>query len=227
MLSEKRIAIIFRVVDATLLGIFNFIRFLARFLPPSALVAMADCIGYILYYTRPGAREHLLPTLSEALPDVTDEGKRRNIARKAFGAPFRTMLDFILLERHGDRIMERLVLDQELLEAFDRARAAGTGAIAFAPHLGGIGINHCLFARVGRSYTAMATAPQDSPVPRYLTALVELATNLGCDPENPAIWPGNDTVNEMHELLGKGLRNVVYLKGGAPALKQYLARGRQ
>jgi lauroyl/myristoyl acyltransferase len=204
LLLEKMTTRIFGAVDATLLGIFNLFRFLARFLPPSLLVAIANLIGYALYYARREARESLLPTLHEALPEVTEERARRQIARKAFGAPFRTMLDFILLERHGDRIMARLTLDEGLIEAFDRARVKGTGAIVLAPHMGAIGINHCLFARVGRAYTAVAMPPHDTPIPRYLGALVELASQLGCDPECPVFWTGIDTVNKVHEHLGKG-----------------------
>jgi lauroyl/myristoyl acyltransferase len=204
MIPEKRISLFFRFMDATLLGIFRLVHFLSRFTPPAVLVALADYLGYALYYTRRGARQYLLETLREALPEIKDETELTRIARKAFGAHFRMVLDLILLERYGDRIMERLVVDQRILEEFDQARAAGKGAIVFAPHLGAISMDPCISYLMGKAYAPMVTAPRDTPVPRYLNAQVELAMRLASDSSNPVFWTGKNTIEKVHEHLGKG-----------------------
>ncbi|OFW58391.1 MAG: hypothetical protein A2W01_03080 [Candidatus Solincola sediminis] len=202
--SEKHIARIFRMVDATLLGIFNSARFLARFVPPAILCALADGLGYAMYYINGGSRNSLLSMLREALPDVNDEQELKRIAKKAFGAHFRTILDLILLERHGEAILKRIIVDDKVMEKRDQCKAEGRCAIAFAPHLGAVGIEAALFAQLGRPYTPMAMPPQGTPIPRYCTAIIELAAKLGSDPEDPVIWAGLDTINQVRQLLEKG-----------------------
>jgi lauroyl/myristoyl acyltransferase len=164
---------------------------------------MADGIGHILYYIRPGGRKSLLGVLREALPDITDEEELKRVAKQAFGAHFRTILDFLLLERHKDKIMERLIVDEMVMEKRDRARAAGC-CVAFAPHLGAVGIEAALFALLGEPYTPIAMPPEETPIPRYCTAIIELAEKLGSDPDVPVIWAGRDTITQAQQLFKKG-----------------------
>jgi lauroyl/myristoyl acyltransferase len=191
------------MVDAILLGLFNFTRFLARFLPPAVMCAFADGLGYALYYVRGGGRGSLLSTLRESLPDIKDERELRRIAKKAYGAHFRTILDFILLERYKKEILERIIIDERVMEKRDQAKAAGC-CVAFAPHLGAVGIEHALFALLGKPYTPMAMPPDGTPIPRYCTAIIESAERVGSDPDDPVIWAGKDTINEVHRVLAKG-----------------------
>lgn len=142
--------------------------------------------------------------LSEALPEISDERELRHIAKKAFGAHFRTILDLILLERHQDTIIKRIVIDESVMEKRDRAKAEGTCAVCFAPHLGAVGAEAALFALLGKPYTPMAMPPQGTPIPRYCSAIIEIAAKLGCDPEDPVVWAGNDTINSVKKVLAKG-----------------------
>src|SRR4030042_2307158 len=150
MAASKRIATIFRMVDATFLGLLNLVRFLTRFLPPQTFLAAADYIGYAVYYIRPGARKYILETMRESLPDVGDERELVHIAKKAFSAPIKSMLDIILMERHLGTVMDRFIVNEEAIALYDRETAAGRGGLALAPPIGGGGVFFSLAWRVGR-----------------------------------------------------------------------------
>jgi len=203
-ISEKMASRIPRMLDAGLLGALNATRFAARFLPPRALTAAADGLGSVIYYTRAGAREYMLETMREALPDVKGEEELRRVARRAFGAPFRAILDTVLFERHGDRIMEKLILAKDTHTRYDAAMKTGGGMIVFSPHLGGIGITFSVSARIGRLFTPLALSPWKTPFPRFLNALAEISASLGCDPENPVFWTGMQTIPKVQEHLKRG-----------------------
>jgi lauroyl/myristoyl acyltransferase len=206
MPSERKISTllkVMKVLDTFLLGVFNSVRFLARFVPASVLAAIADGLGVALYYARRGAREYLLQTMRECLPQASDKDIKR-FAKQAFGTPFRSMLDVILVEYHGDEIMDKLVTDERLLASFDKHKAAGKGLIVFSPHLGNMTIILPL-ARLGRCWTPLVANPDDTLVPRYLHALFGLIASLGpLDPENPVFFRGRDSIEKIREHLQQG-----------------------
>jgi lauroyl/myristoyl acyltransferase len=206
MPSDRKISTLLKVLkmmDAFLLGVFRSVRFLARFVPASVLVAIADGLGVAMYYARRGARKYLLQTMRECLPQASDKDIRR-FAKQAFGTPFRSMLDIILIEYHGDKIMDKLVADEKALASFDKHKAAGTGLIVFSPHLGNMMIA-LVIGRLGRIWTPFVLNPDDTPVPRYLHALFGLAESLGpLDPENPVFFRGRDSIEKIREHLQRG-----------------------
>jgi lauroyl/myristoyl acyltransferase len=216
MASSKKITTIFRMVDATLVGIWKSVHFLARFVPPQALLAAADYIGYALYYTQRKAREYILETLRESLPEVRDEGELVRIAKKAFGSPIKAMLDLIIMERHLDTVVDRFIVDQEAVAVYNREKAAGRGVIIFAPHIGGIGISWSMAAQIGIYFTPIVYNPQNSPVPRFMGAMAALSEKLGSDPEYPVFWAGIDAVSKAQEHLrrGKSVGTTFDLGGG-------------
>jgi KDO2-lipid IV(A) lauroyltransferase len=219
MAEEKRAPLILRMIDAFLLGIFDLARFLARFLPPSVLVGIARTLGVIFYYTRFGSRKYLMQTLHEALPEETDERELKRLAKRIFAGPIMAMLDVILLERHGTKIDARIEANSDvpgIIDQLDAQKAKGKGVILFSPHIGGIGIVHCVAARFGRAYTPLTVPPNLTPVPRYLSTLMETAQNLGCDPETPAFWAGMDAIPKVKEHLRQGkIVGITYdLQGG-------------
>jgi lauroyl/myristoyl acyltransferase len=203
--SPQQVAAMERAVDGALLGLFNFARFLARFLPPRIMVAIANSAGYAMFYLQPGRRRYLLDTIGEALPEK-DGKKLEKIARRASGALPRAMLDSILLERHSREMVERLVLDQRILDQFDKNREAGRGMILFSPHLGAIGICPVFCALKGRPFTPIIFSPESTPIPRFLTALMTIGKNAGLDPDDPVFWSGQDTSRKAREHLAKGKR---------------------
>jgi lauroyl/myristoyl acyltransferase len=256
MADEKRAPLILRMIDGFFLGVFNLTRFLARFLPPSVLVAITRVLGVFFYYIRFGSRKYLMQTLREALPDVKDERERKRLAKRIFAGPLQAMLDVILLERWGAKIDANLEVTSDvpgIIEKIDSQKAKGNGLIVFSPHIGGIGIVHCMAARFGRAYTPLVMPPHLTPVPRYLTAFMETAQRLGCDPQNPVFWAGMDAIPQVKEHLKKGkMMGMTYdLQGGtvvdffghptaiasgiahfacdsnAPILPGYLLRGRK
>jgi Kdo2-lipid IVA lauroyltransferase/acyltransferase len=209
MAGGKKAAAVLRMADSALLGVFKSTRFMARFVPPSFLIALSDACGYVLFYLRRGGRDYLMRTLRESLPDVTDQKELKRIARKAFSAPFRSMLDVILLDRYGDRILDDVKAQEAmkvLIERIDAAQAEGKGMIIYSTHIGGIAIGHCLLARLGRSYPPLVLPPSHTPIPRYLSALIDLIQNLGTDTEHPVFWADKDVIPKVQQQLGQGKR---------------------
>jgi lauroyl/myristoyl acyltransferase len=204
MAGGNKAATILSIVDTALLGVLNSIRFLARFLPPQAFMAAADYIGYAIYHTRRGTREYLLETLRESLPEVSDERELARITKEAFSAPIKSMLDLVLMERHFDTVMDRFIPHEEAIAVFDREMAAGRGALALSPHIGGVGISFSLAANIGRYLTPVVMDPQNTPIPRYLGAMARLGQKLGTDPEAPVFWAGKDTVARISEHIQRG-----------------------
>ncbi|OFW56844.1 MAG: hypothetical protein A2W01_02125 [Candidatus Solincola sediminis] len=219
MADEKRAPLILRVIDSSLLGIFNFVRFLARFVPPAILVGIANGIGIFLYYIRPGAREYLLATLRESLPEINDENELKRMAKKIFAGPIVMMLDVIMLERHGEEMDRHITTTHDvpaIQATIDGLLAKGKGLIMFSPHIGGIAIVHCMAARFDRAYTPVVLHPSFTPVPRYLGELMGTAEHLGSDPENPVFWVGMDVIPKVQEHLrqGKAIGITYDLQGG-------------
>jgi len=209
--SKKARFFLFGVMDYSFQALFDFIRFLARFVPPRVLVATAYGIGYVMYYIRMESRQWLLDALREALPEISDERQLKKIARKVFSAPLRSMLDPIFLERYSERVEETLRKTTDVDEIARKVReteAGGKGLIFFSPHLGGISIVHAISARFGNPYTPLVRHPDYTPVPRYVWKLALLAQSLGCDPEEPAFFtgPGSNVVPKVLEHLKKGKR---------------------
>jgi lauroyl/myristoyl acyltransferase len=193
-----------RVMDAIALSLLNMMRFLARYLSPRMLGTMIDYFGYALYYILKGAREYLLKTIQEALPDLSDERELKRIARTAFGAPFKAILDLVLMERHGERIMDNLVMAEGSHTRFDEAVAAGKGLILLSPHIGGASIITSVSTRVGKLFTPLVLSPARTPFPRFLIRICEIAESCGCDPENPVFWTGRETIPKVQEHLKRG-----------------------
>jgi lauroyl/myristoyl acyltransferase len=216
MPSEKNTAALLRIVDATLVGIFNAVRFAARYVPPQALLTAADYIGYAMYHTRRGAREYILEAMRESLPEVGNERELMRIAKKTFGSPIKAMLDLIIMERHIDTVVDRFIVNEEAVAVYNREKAAGRGAIIFSPHIGGIGITWSMAAQIGIYFTPIVYNPHNSPVPRYMGTLASLSQKLGSDPEDPVFWAGIDAVTKAQEHLkrGKSVGTTFDLGGG-------------
>ena len=193
-------------------------------MPPAVLVAIANGVGYGLYYLRRGRREYLLETMAEVLSDIKDERELKRVARKASGATIRAMLDIVLLERHVDRIMDRLVLDHKIIERYDEDRAAGGGIILFSLHLGAIGINPCFGTLIGRGYTPIITNPERTPIPRYLTAVMEVGKNVASDPDNPVFWAGQDSIGRVREHLARGGGVAITFDVGGSTVMDFFGR---
>jgi lauroyl/myristoyl acyltransferase len=204
MAGGKKAAMIFGMLDAALLGVLNFVRFLARFLPPQVFLAAADYIGYAMYYTRRGLRKYVLECMRESLPDVKDERELERIAKEAFSAPIKSMLDLVLMESHFDTVNDKFIPHDEAIATFDREMAEGRGVLALSFHIGGVGISFSLAANIGRYLTPVVLDPHKTPIPRYLGAIAELGQKLGTDPEAPVFWAGDDTVARVSEHLRRG-----------------------
>jgi lauroyl/myristoyl acyltransferase len=204
MPARKKSPAVFRLLDLILLVVLNLVRFMSRILPPQAMLTAADWVGYALYHAMKTARQQVLEDMREALPEISDQRELERIAKKAFGAPIKSMLDVILMESHLDTVMERFTYNREAIAVYDREKEAGRGAIALSPHIGGVGISFSLACRIGRNLSPVVLNPQNTFVPRFLGAMAGLSQKLGCDPDYPVFWAGEDTVNRVSEHVRQG-----------------------
>lgn len=200
--SGKKPNIFLRALDGSLLAIFRFTLFLFKFLPASLMYALFRWLGAAFYYARPGMRRRLKARISGALPEISDEKRLSAIARGACATMFMPMLDMFKLGKDAERYLRGLRVEGE--ENLDRAASLGKGVIFVGAHLGEIATAHAVMARRGRPYTTFTYNPADTPVPRYLEAMIFYGGLLGCDPEEPVFLVDEEVIPKVKEHLAKG-----------------------
>jgi len=193
----------FLCVDYFALGLFVFSRALSRHLPPSWLYAIFSGIGHAIFYARRGMRRDLIKKISEALPELDPEEVSR-IGLQACVSATLPMFDLLVFGSHRNEYMARLSIQGwEHLEEVDKA---GKGVIFLFVHIGAYGTSPAVLASLGRPFTPIMFRPEDTPIPRSSTAVDEYGESLGCDPEGPIFWVGEDTISRVREHLDKGRR---------------------
>lgn len=202
--AAGRHSLYFPSIELALLAIFRMTRLLARVFPPAVLAAAYKAMGAAAYYLLPGVGCRLEEKIAEAMPELAGTRRLKRIARKACGTLLWPMFDVALFARYGDRYLRGLEL--EGLEHLERADAAGKGVILAGGHTGLNALRIAVMARLGRCYTPVYLAPGDSPVARYYATLLLFGGQLGCDPEEPVFWTGQDTVRRVREHLQRGKR---------------------
>jgi KDO2-lipid IV(A) lauroyltransferase len=202
--EPKKTNLWFRLVEYFLLGIFYLTKWLSLILPPTALYSLFDALGYIVFCLRPGGRQRLMQKISDALPEVKDSEEIKRIARYGTSALFFTLLDLVLLWRHSDRIMTEIRIEGE--ENLVKADAMGKGVLLMGVHMGLVSTVCAIMSRLGWKYTPIVWHPNDTPVPRYIMTVALFAQSLGCDPECPVFWAGQDILEKVQEHLRSGKR---------------------
>lgn len=196
---------IFQLIDLILLGLFYLSKGLTLIAPPSVIKWIFESLGYAFYYGRPRMRRDLLKKISEAMPEITDPGELRRIARGACTAMVKPIYEGLLFWRHTDRFMREVEIEN--LEVFDDALAQGRGILPYTMHLPStVMLVHAIMARLNRGYSIIAWSPEDLPVKRYTSKMAEFGLMIGSDPELPVIFagPGRDAVKQLRDHLSKG-----------------------
>ena len=194
----------FLLLEGALLALFRLVRLLSRVLPPTLLIACGRALEAAVPRLLPGVRRRLEEKIAEAMPELAGSRRLKRTARKACGALLWPMFDLALFARHSERFLRELAV--EGLERLERADAAGKGVILAGGHLGLNALRIAVLARLGRCYSPIYLSPDASPVSRYYVAMLLFGGRLGCDPELPVFWTGQDTVRRVREHLRRGKR---------------------
>ncbi len=194
-------------IDASLVRIFGALQWMGRVLPARVMIVLYNVGGDLLYAARPTMRRNLLAKLAAAMPEMAGDRRLRRIARMGCRAIVRPTLDLILYDNYGDRIRKDLEVTGE--DYLRQAEAQGDGVLLTTIHLGGFAIISSLLANRGTPATMLVYDPKDIPVTRYVNAMYELAMRLGCDPDDPMIFTGDDTVTRVNDLLARGKRPLI------------------
>ena len=201
---KRKPDLFFGLMEHLLLTLFHLTRLLSYVVPPSLLDAMFAALGWIVFHSWPGMRRRLEGKISGAMPEVLDRREIRDIGRQACGAILRPILDLVLMSSYGGRFMRELRVGD--LDNLERADAAGKGVILVGAHQGANALRIATMARLGKAYTPIYLTPEDSPVSRYYMTLASFGQPLGCDPECPVLWIGQDTARRTREHLSRGKR---------------------
>jgi KDO2-lipid IV(A) lauroyltransferase len=201
--SSLRRRTFFTFVDYFALGLFEFSRLLSRLLPTSWLYALFSAIGRALFHVRRGMRKDLLKKISEALPELAT-GEVSRIGLQACISATLPMFDLLVFGSRRREYAARLSVHG--WEHLEEADAAGRGVIFLFAHIGAYGTSPAVLAHLGKPFTPVMFRPEDTPIPRSSTAIDLYGESLGCDPEGPVFWAGDDTVSRVREHLGRGRR---------------------
>ncbi len=210
------------LIDASLVKIFRALQWLGHVLPARVMVTLYDLAGDFLYAARPAMRRNLLAKLAAALPEMTGERQLRRIGRMGCRAIVRPTLDLILYDSYGDRIRAQLEVTGE--EYLAEAEALGRGVLLTTVHLGGFSIISSLLANRGAPGTMLVYDPKDIPVPRYVNSMYEMAMRLGCDPDDPMIFTGEDTVARVKDLLSRHKRPLIPVDVDGSTVVEFFGR---
>jgi KDO2-lipid IV(A) lauroyltransferase len=191
------------VVDISMLSLIYLTRGLAYVLPVKLLYAIFTYIGYVLYYIVPGARQRLFSTISECMPQLTDD-EVRHIARSSYGELMRPMVDFPVFLRHGERLLDQLV--EEGYDVMDELDARGKGVIVLTPHVGGWDMATAIMNHYGFEVAPILVNPDATLTPRAVRGVEALGAKLGSDSEVSYFIPGGDMVTRATDFIRKGRR---------------------
>ncbi len=203
----QRSRIFFKVAESLLLGAFYTTKILSLVLPPTTLHKIYKVLGYALFYARPQMRKRLLLGISASIPQIGDPAEIARIGREACSSALLPMLDLILFWRYKDRFMRELKIEGS--EYLDQAESQGKGVIILFAHLGAYVLLPVIMYHIGRSITPIIFHPAATPVPRYISTLAEFGSNLGCDPQEPVFWTGQNMARRAGNHLKKGKRLAV------------------
>lgn len=199
----ERSPLFFKVLDLIMLGAFHLSRRLVQLIPPRVVYALAGLAGLAGLALRPRMRRRLLASIAEAMP----EAGRWRVFRIALGSAsmfFKPMPAFFLFGKHKQRYMSELRV--EGLHHLEEADAQGKGVLVLCTHVGPFVLLLPTLTNLGFTYTPVTYQAEDTPLPRYLTAMQWYGAGLGCDHDLPVIFPGADASRQISEALARGKR---------------------
>ncbi len=218
---NERSPIFFKTLDLAMVGAFHVCRGMVQLTPSRVAYALADLAAMSALALRPRTRRKLLATIAEALPDAG----RWQVYRIALGSAsmfFKPMLAFFLFGRHKERYMSELKV--EGLHYLEEADARGKGVLLVFTHVGPIVLLLPTMTDLGFTYTLVTYKAESTPLPRYVKAMQVYGTGLGCDPELPGIFPGNDAPRQVREALARGKRVGIAVDAKGPGVADFLGR---
>ncbi len=204
MKEGERSPLFFKFLDLFMVGAFHASRGVVQLMPPGMAYALAESTALAALAARPGARRRLIAVIREALPEVCDGREAWRIALGATSMFFKPIPMFFLYGKHKQRYLENLVVEGK--HNLEEAETRGKGVLILYTHLGAFSLLVQVMANIGLKFTPITYTAESTPMPRYLRAMQWYGASLGCDPEAPAIFAGNDASRQVREHLAKAGR---------------------
>ncbi|MBI4432812.1 MAG: mitochondrial fission ELM1 family protein [Candidatus Omnitrophica bacterium] len=155
--------------DALILNTARSARFIFRFLPPAAALAVARGIGFLVYLMskrRPIAMKNVRSVFAGEL----DRRQMKRIARQSFGHVAMTAVEMLRFPEMDKRYLEERIKITGL-EKFERALASGRGIIFLSAHFGNWEILNVVAGLKGYPLLALARAQKHPRSDAFLNGL--------------------------------------------------------
>jgi lauroyl/myristoyl acyltransferase len=204
--KKKTLKYLLKVIDIAFLGYFSLVRMLSFILPPMALYAIYTGLSFVLYHIVPGTSKRYCRAIAEALPEINDSNRIKDIARRSYAELYKGMVDLVVFARHGEKMVRELEIEgQDILER--ELYRPDSGGICIAGHFGGWAIAMGLMSYYGYVSIPIVANPATTPTPRLVRAVVNYGLkNKAAD---GAIFTGDDVAHKVLEQLKKPKENLV------------------
>lgn len=218
---SSRSKLFFSGLDLAMVGVFHLSGALSRTLPPRAVYAFAGLLGRAGLAARPGVRRRVSESIAKALPGL-GASEIELVARRASAMFFLPMPMFFLYGKHQQRYLREL--EVEGMEHLEEADALGKGVLILYTHFGAFSLLVQLMANIDKYMTPITYTAGSTPVPRYLGAMQQYGMKLGCDPETPAIFAGENASEQVLEHLARGKRVGITIDAPGSSVVEFFGK---
>jgi lauroyl/myristoyl acyltransferase len=219
---KKTLKYLLKVIDIGFLGYFHLVRMLSFILPPRVLYAFYAGLSFVLYHAVPGTGKRYRRAVAEALPEIKDPKRIKEIARSSYNELYMGMVDLAVFARHGEKIAGELEIEGLDIAERELRREDG-GGIAVAGHVGGWAIAMGIMSYYGYLSTPIVVNPDSTPTPRLVRSVVNYGEKIKA--ADGAIFTGDGATEKTLELL-KQPKKILVITGDVMGKTVFALLGR-
>jgi lauroyl/myristoyl acyltransferase len=195
---KKILKYLLKIIEVAFLGYFYLMRGLSFILPPRALYGIYKALSLVLYHAVPGTGKRYRKNVAEALPEINDPNRIKDIARRSYTELYMGMVDLVMFARHGEKMARDLEIEGLDIVERELAKVKG-GGICICGHFGGWAISMGVMSYYGYLSTAIVMNPDSTPTPRLVRSVVNYGEKIKA--ADGAIFTGDGATGKTLELL--------------------------